>query len=381
VKTSRSNPTADPPLCDLSWAGSKPDAHARYTEARNRGSVCYDAGQNAWIVLGYEAAVACLKDVERLSNDPVAEFDPFVAGSDPPDHTKYRRILQDSMRAFDRAAVVEFANSWLDGFYARLAPGEIFDAVNDLGCPLPERFGGHMLGLNDAETERLISLRPANRTQLLESWPGVTEFFEQIVATKGEDERPGVLGALLSHASADPLSNGELVGLLRLLWFAGTSTSTNFLPSLLLLMLRHPHVVQDMRTSPALVPAFVSEALRLEGSIAFVHRRARSSFDLGGQKIRANDSLRICLLAANSDPAVFPEPEKIDLTRPASRQVAFGSGIHHCLGGYIARALAETMVSRTLQCSTRLAAAEPLDRLSYEEGNMRGLKRLLLTVS
>jgi cytochrome P450 len=381
VKIFRSNPTAEPPLCDLSWVGSKPDAHARYTEARNRGPVCFDAGQNAWIVLGYDAAVACLKDVERLSNDPVAEFDPFVVGSDPPDHTKYRRILQDSMRAFDRAAVVEFANSWLDGFYARLAPGEIFDAVNDLGCPLPERFGGHMLGLNDAETEWLISLRPANRTQLLESWPGVTEFFEQIVATKGEHQCPGVLGALLSRASANPLTNGELVGLLRLLWFAGTSTSTNFLPSLLLLMLRHPDVVQEMRTNPALIPAFVSEALRLEGSIVFVHRRARSSFDLGGQEIRANDSLRICLLAANNDPTVFPEPEKIDLNRPVSRQIAFGVGIHHCLGGYIARALAETMVSRTLQHSTRLAAAESLDALSYEEGNMRGLKRLYLTVS
>jgi cytochrome P450 len=119
----------------------------------------------------------------------------------------------------------------------------------------------------------------------------------------------------------------------------------------------------------------------LEGSIVFVHRRARSSFDLGGQEIRANDSLRICLLAANNDPTVFPEPEKIDLNRPVSRQIAFGVGIHHCLGGYIARALAETMVSRTLQHSTRLAAAESLDALSYEEGNMRGLKRLYLTVS
>ncbi len=381
MKTSRSNPTTDPPPCDLLWAGSKSDAHARYAEARNRSPVCFDTGQNAWIVLGYEAAVACLKDVERLSNDPVAEFDPFVVGGDPPEHTKYRRILQDSVRFFNKAVVVAFTEQWLDAFFARIRPGMTFDAVADLAVPLVDDLAGHLVGLTSEEMDFFRSLRPENRSHVRSFDEAAWEFFSKVLQSSSVGKREAALGYFIRCQKEGLVSEREAVSMLRLLWVGGTATSNLFNPSVLMLLLRHGEVKNALLRDPSRIPAFISEALRLEGPTTTVPRRVKASLELCGQKIREGDDLQICLLAANSDPSVFPNPEKIDLTRPMLRQIAFGLGIHHCLGGYIARALAETVVSRTLQHFSRLAAAEPLDGLSYEEGNLRGLKRLLLTVS
>jgi cytochrome P450 len=369
------------PQCDLFWAGSKPDAHARYAAARERGPVCYDERQKSWIVLGYDAALACLRDVERLSNDPVAEFDPFVVGGDPPAHTKYRRILQESVRFFDKTAVAAFTEQWLDAFFARIRPGMVFDAVADLAVPLVDDLAGHLVGLKPDEMEFFRSLRPENRSHVRSFDQVAWDFFSEILRSESCSDRGAAIGHFLRCRKEGLLDEHEAVSLLRLLWIGGTATSNLFNPSALMLLVRDQETKGALLRDPSQIPAFISEALRLEGPITAVPRRAKTSFNLCGQEICEGDVLQICLLAANSDPSAFPLPEKIDLARPVSRQIAFGFGIHHCLGGYIARALAEALIGRTLQHFSRLAAAEPLDGLSYEEGNLRGLKRLLLAVS
>lgn len=367
-----------PPLSDLFWAGSKPDAHARYAEARSRSPICFDEKRKSWIVLGYEACVACLKDTERLSNDPVAEFDPFVVGGDPPEHMKYRRILQESMRAFDKGAVVAFANAWIDGFLVRLRPGTVFDAVADFAVPLVDDMAGHMVGLTRQEIAHFQNLRPANRAHVSAFDEVAGEFFGAILKSESSANRTGALRDFLDALQESRLTEREATSLLRLLWIGGTATSNLFNPSALHLLMQHETVKVELQKNAVLVPAFVSEALRLEGPTTTVPRRAKTSFELCGQQIRENDFLQICLLSANSDPAFFSNPESIDFSRPLSRQIAFGFGIHHCLGGYIARALAETVVGRVLRDLPSLTAAEPLESLEYEEGNLRGLKRLLL---
>lgn len=369
------------PLCDLHWAGSKPDAHRLYAEAREQSPVCFDAKQDSWLVLGYEPAIACFKDTERLSNDPVAEFDPFVVGGDPPEHTRYRRILHDSVRAFDKAAVVAFAEKWLGDFLPRLRHGTPFDAVADLAVPLVDDLAGAIVGLTTQEIAYFKSLRPQNRSHVRAFDDVAWKFFSELVRTETWRDRPGALGHLLRETQESQLSEQAAVSLLRLLWVGSTATSNLFNPSALLLLVRHPQTQAVLREDLSLVPSFVSEALRLEGPTTTVPRRAKSRIELCGQEILEGDKLQICILAANSDPSAFAEPEKIDLRRPATKQIAFGFGIHHCLGGYIARALAETVVARILQTFPKLSAAEPLESVRYEEGDLRGVGRLLLSVS
>lgn len=369
------------PLCDLLWAGSKPNAHALYAEARERGPVCFDERQNAWLVLGYEPAVACFKDFERLSNDPVAEFDPFVVGGDPPEHTKFRKILHESVRAFDKAAVVAFADKWLDSFFSRVRAGTPFDAVADMAVPLVDDLAGQIVGLTAHEIAYFKSLRPQNRAHVRAFDEAAWRFFSDLVHSEAWRDRSGALGYMLREKHESQLSDQAAVSLLRLLWVGSTATSNLFNPSALLLLIRHPELQAELRQDLSLVPSFISEALRLEGPTTTVPRRAKVPIQLCEQEIRENDNVQLCILAANSDPLVFPEPEKINLRRPLTKQIAFGFGIHHCLGGHIARALAETVAVRCLQSFQMLAPAEPLDGLLYEEGNLRGLKRLLLTAS
>lgn len=377
----KAKPSTNRPLCDLLWAASKPDAHRLYAEARKRSPVCFDEKQNAWLVLGYDAAVECFKDTARLSNDPTADFDPFVVGGDPPEHTKFRRTLHDSLRAFDKATVVAFADEWLGNALPRLRGLTSFDAVADLAVPMIDDMAGQIVGLTAQEVAYFKTLRPKNRAHVRAFDDVAWQFFTDVVRKDSWENRSGALGHLLRERQESRLSEPEVVTLLRLLWVGSTATSNLFTPSALMLLLLHRQIRSALQNDPSLVPAFVSEALRLEGPTATVPRRAKVRIQLCGQEIRENEEVQLCILAANSDPAAFPDPETIDLDRPVTKQIAFGFGIHHCLGGYIARALAETVISRVVRDVPQLSMAAPLGTLEYEEGNLRGLKRLPLACS
>lgn len=370
------------PVHDFSLSPSRVDAHELYAQARAAGPVCFDFVQWEWIVVGHEAAVWAFKNPHVLSSQYNSEFDPLVVGNDPPAHTRHRRVLARAMAGCDAAMVEGYTTRWMETFVRRIETnGGVFDAVQDLACPLPETFSGFMLGLDEEETEHLISLRPRNRTQLNASWPHVTAYLRRLVGDARAAGRPGVFGALASPAGPDSISDAEIVGLLRLLWFAGTSTSTHFLPSLLLLMLRHPDVLEEVRADHRLIAAFVSEALRMEGPTGLVPRKAVADFEFCGVRIPANAMVRICILAANGDPAVFPEPRHMILDRQ-SQSVAFGHGIHLCLGAMIAKAMAAKVVECLLANCPAMHAAQDLGAVDYEPSDsFRSLKSLRISLS
>jgi len=148
-----------------------------------------------------------------------------------------------------------------------------------------------------------------------------------------------------------------------------------------MLLLRHPELQSRLRQSPALVPAFVAESLRLEGPTTVIPRRVTTDVEFHGVRMRKDDLVDVCLLAANSDPTAFPSPGTIDLSRPVGRHIAFGFGIHHCLGAAVARHVAETLVDRLVRGLPGMRSAEPLDHLAYEQGKLRGLTRLRIAVA
>jgi cytochrome P450 len=369
------------PAFDLTLSPSRADAHEAYARARAASPVCFDFVQWEWIVVGHEAAVWAFKNPQALSSDYNSAFDPLVVGNDPPDHTRYRKILARAMAECDAAMVEAYTTRWMEEFVRRIqSNGGGFDAVQDLACPLPESFTGVMLGLDESETNRLISMRPRNRTQLNASWPLVTAYLNQLVAKGGNARRPGVFGALAAIHGPDTLADVEIVGLLRLLWFAGTSTSTHFLPSLLLLMLKHPDVLEQVRADHELIPAFVNEALRMEGPTGLVPRKAVTAFEFHGVRIPANAMVRICILAANSDPAVFPEPRTMLLNRQ-SPSVAFGHGIHLCLGAMVAKAMASKVVEYLAVRCPEMQAAQDLRAIDYEPSDsFRSVKSLRIAL-
>jgi cytochrome P450 len=370
------------PSFDFTNSPSRPDAHDFYSHAREAGPVCFDATSGEWVVLGYESVVWAFKNPDKLSSKYNNDFDPLVVGNDPPEHSRYRKILARAMTGCDSEVVESYTLEWMAGFIRRTEEASgLFDAVSDLACPLPEAFSGFMLGLDEMETLRLISMRPDNRTQLNQSWPQVTNYLEHIVGAGRESKRGGVLGALYSLSGSEALSDEEIVGLLRLLWFAGTSTSTHFLPSFLLLMLRHPEATGEIRSDRRLLMPFVNEALRMEGPTGILPRKAVRDFDFEGVKIPANAMVKICILAANSDSAVFPDPRRIRYNRPTV-SVAFGHGIHFCLGAMIAKTMAAKVAEVLITQFPGMQSAQELESVIYEPSDsFRSIRSLRIQLA
>lgn len=369
------------PSCDLRWVGSLPDAHAHYAEARRQGPVCFDVKNDCWCVLGYEAAVACLTDPWRFRGDPFSEFDPHNLAGDLPKQLWFRRLLGESLHAFDRSTVAALTTAWLDRFLGGLPPDSEFDAVADLAVPLIDDLAGHIIGLRPDEVALLAASRPANRTDVHGNDTDAWHFFATRLIDQGTVPRTGALRVLSDRVRSGALGERQAVGLARVLWIGATATTNLLVASTMMRLVRHPEMQSHLRAKPESVPRFVSEVLRIDSPVAVITRQVNDDMDFFGQRLQADDVVKVCLLSANSDPAAFPYPDRIDLDRPPGRHIAFGFGPHACLGAPMARTMAETAVSQIVRSLPALHPAEDLDRLEYEIGDMRGLKRLRMRVS
>jgi cytochrome P450 len=369
------------PACDLGWAGSMPDAHARYAEALKRGSVCFDAKQNGWCVLGYDAAAACLSNPGRFRGDPFSDFDPVNLAGELPKQLWFRSILGESLHEFDRSTVATLTTAWLGRFLGRLSPGSEFDAVADLAVPLIDDLAGHIIGLRPDEVALLAASRPSNRTDVHGNDTEAWHFFASRLIDQATVARTGALRVILEHVGSGALREQQAVGLARALWIGATATTNLLVASAMMRLVRHPEMQSHLREKPTLVPRFVGEVLRIDSPVAVITRRVTEEGDFFGQHLQVDDVVKVCLLSANSDPAEFPHPDRIDLDRPPGRHIAFGFGPHLCLGAPLARTIAEIAVVNVVRGLPPLRPAEDLDGLEYEIGDMRGLKRLRLRVS
>ncbi len=367
--------TLRPPTCRLAGAPCQPGAHRIYAEARERSVLCLDEELGAWMVLGHAEVSWCFKQTHLLSNAHFRVVDPFVIGNDPPDHTRYRRAMASALGFMDPEAVRHFTRAWMRDFLRRSRSQGGFDAVENFGCPLPEAFIAHLLGLTPEESAELQALRMPDRTDLLSAQAGWTRVLEVVVSQVQRRMRPGFIGELLRLPPEERLEHDAVVGLCRLLWIAGSATTSHVLPSMVLLTLREPGLLRQLRRCPQLAVNMASETARLEGAVV-LQRRSLQPFRLAGYLVPEGQSVVLCVLAANTDPSVFPDPLKVDLNRPPNRHLGFGGGAHYCLGAAMARMLMATAAEEFATQWPEMRAAVALDTLEYERSNMRALKRL-----
>jgi cytochrome P450 len=238
-----------------------------------------------------------------------------------------------------------------------------------------------MIGLQPDEISCLASFRPPNRTDFYGSDKLVLEFFTRVFDGTNSASRTGVIPALDALRAQGVLTREQAAGLARMLWVGATATTNLLVASALMLLVRYPEIQRRLRAEHGLVSKFLAEVLRLESPSTIITRTVQRSGDFFGADLQLNDVVKICVLSANSDPAIFVNPLEVNLDRPSHRQLEFGFGAHFCPGANIARELAETAVSRILRYSSSLTAAEDLSLLAYEEGDLRALKRLRIRIS
>lgn len=340
-----------------------------YAALRAEDPVHFSAAIQAWVLTAYEDCERVLRDEATFSSSsdtasgqlatvlqqqrrefPLGEV-PTVLNSDPPVHTRLRTLLNRAFtpRAIEglRPHIEEIAVSLLDD--AGRAGGR-FDAVTGFAQPLPIIVIAELLGVPPEDRDQLKawSTAIANTTNVLNTEDALAAarratveliaYMDEIVARRRARPGADIMTALVqAEEDGDRLSHDELLAFSILLLLAGHETTTNLIGNGLLALTEHPDAAACLRAEPDLVPSAVEEFLRYDSSVQGAVRFAREAVEIRGRTIEQGSTLLLLLGAANRDPAQFPKPDTLDVTRSPNRHLSFGRGVHFCLGAPLAR--------------------------------------------
>ncbi|PXY20392.1 cytochrome P450 [Prauserella sp. PE36] len=345
LPTRRDNPFDPPP--DLA------------DEERPLRRLAFPDGHTGWLVTGYALARAVLADVRfssrlelrrqvvrRTETDEIRPGKPappgFFIAMDPPDHTRYRRLLtgQFTVRRMNqlRPRVEQIVDEHLD---AMERTGPPTDLVSAFALPIPSLVICELLGVPYADRQRfqhdsavLLSL-DATVEDANAALASLTGYLAGLVERKRREPADDLLSGLIEGGE---LTGDELVGVAMLLLIAGHETTANMLGLGTFALLTHPDQADDLRSGRVDEDKAVEELLRWLSVIQFgTTRTAAEDVELGGEVIRAGESVAISVPAANRDPERFAEPGSLDLGADAHGHLAFGHGVHQCLGQQLAR--------------------------------------------
>jgi cytochrome P450 len=262
------------------------------------------------------------------------------------------------------------------------------DVIHDVGAPLPVIVIAQLLGIPVADRERfkrwsddlmLIadgSLALAGFPQAERSTGELREYLNQIFAQRRAAPRDDLISGLLAaRERGDRLSDDELFSTCVLLLIAGHETTTNLIGNGLLALLHHPDQLERLRAEPALIRSAIEELLRYDSPVQLTSRIAAVDLVIGGKSISRGQEVSLALGAANRDPAQFADPDRLDIARPDNHHVAFGHGLHFCLGAPLARLEGEIAIHTMVRRFPAMHLAT--EALSWRPGVMlRGLDAL-----
>lgn len=353
-------------------------------------------GRLSYLVTGYAEAREALADA-RLSKDTSAFFagkeskrrlHPAVAhnmlSSDPPEHTRLRKLVT---KAFTTGAVAElrpFIARVTDDLLDQWPVGEPFDFVTGLAVPLPVIVICELLGVPDEDRPDIQrwsgELFAAGQPGVIDAAShSLADYMTDLIAAKRRHPGSSLLDRLISARDGDDrLNEEELVSLAVLLLVAGHETTTNFLGNATLSLLQHPAELDRLRQNPDDIPTVLDELLRFDSPVSTAtFRYTTEAITLGGTEIPTGAPVLVALGAANRDPERFPSPDQLDANRDAAGHLAFGHGIHRCVGAPLAKAEAEIALRAVLTRFPGLRLAVPPDQLQWRHARLvRGLTSL-----
>jgi cytochrome P450 len=309
---------------------------------------------------------------------------------DPPDHTRLRGLV---VKAFTARRVEEMRpriQQIVDQAIDRVASQGRMDLIADFAFRLPVIVICEMLGIPKEEHElffmgarasgRLLDPVPLSREEIDAANAGnlaTGEYFRSLFELRRRQPGDDLTTQLVqAEEEGSKLSNEELTANIILLFGAGHETTVNLIGNGLLALHRNPEQLRRLRDDPSLVTNAVEELLRYDSSVQLTSRTALQDVELGGVPIAKGESVLCLLGAANRDPAVYPDPDRLDVTRPNIRPLSFGGGIHFCLGAQLARIEGEIAISTLLRRLPGLRIDDVENPDWRQTFVLRGLNRL-----
>jgi cytochrome P450 len=400
-------------MTELVWGGwdddVRDDPFPMFAEAQRRCPVQHVQladGHAAWVVLGHEAARLALGDgrlsknmVAALDQDPdvVAqglpgpEFAHHMLAMDSPDHARVRGLVTEAFRPSRVAAMKPAIERLADELLDRMAtegPSAVVDLRAGFAHPLPFAVICELLGVDD---DARRTLHDAFAT-LLRPWPSppppeavaasdvVTGTLRALVASARPDANGNLVAVLVAAVHRGEATEPEALSSLFQLVVAGHDTTSSLIGNGIVALLDHPDQLTAIQREPDILPEAIEELLRFTAAVPHATFRVTTKpVDIGGVTVPAGQQVLVGLGAANRDPSVFVDPDRLDVTRRTRRHLAFGHGPHHCLGAPLARLEAVVAFQRLLVRFPDLSLAVPRNDLAWSHGDglvLRGLAEL-----
>jgi len=348
-------------------------------------------GGEGWLATGYQEVKTVLadprfsraatvgKDVARTS--PAVDNDSSLLSLDPPDHGRLRKLVAKAFTARriellrDRAQ--EIVDASLDAVEAQGPPA---DLVSTLNMPLPITIICDLLGVPEDErvgfqgwTDVLLGYGAFTAEEIDTAMASLMGYIAAMVAERRSTPSDDMLGLLVeARDGEDRLSEEELITFGVTLLVAGHETTANMIGNVVYTLFDRPELLKSLREEPELLPAALEELVRFIplGSVVALPRIALEDVRLGGVTIRAGESVLVSMMAANRDPSVFTGPNEVDFRREVNPHVAFGHGVHHCLGAPLARMELQVAIGTLFRRFPTLDLAVSLEDVEFKRGRL-----------
>ncbi len=389
------------------------DPFPMYRRLREEDPVHWSPRLKAWVLTRYDDVKRVLLDRD-ISSDRMRPFFATLPGEeaariadvirflstwmvfrDPPEHTRLRRLTSKVFNVPSMSAMrprIEEISSWLFG---RIGDRGEIDFIADYAGPLPALVIMAMLGV---PRERLAMVKALSDDMALfigsaRAGPGKYDiaeratremaiFFRELISSRRKKPELDLLSQLVAlRDNGDRLTDDELVATCILLLFAGHETTTNHIANGLLALLRFPAELAALRADPSLAQHAVEELLRYDGPAGVQARVVTRAHELRGRRLKEGDRVFLMLSAANRDPEAYPDPDTLILRRDGPPHLAFGFGMHICLGFPLARLEGQIALPAVLARWKRIALALPESRLEWLNSTVfRGMTAMPLRV-
>ena len=384
-----------------------------FDQMRSNDPIYWSAENSYWILTRY-ADIASLIQNENLSSNRIGaharrmpdeakeHFRPFFTAVsswmlmiDPPDHTRLRGLVSKAFTPRVVENMRELVQELVDDMLAAVTDRGRMDVMTDLANPLPATVIAELLGVPATEQRQFkawsddialalsgidIASTKDERFALYElaqkSFLALSDYFMERVVELRRNPRENLLSALAqAEEQGDRLTEDELFANCVLLMIAGHETTTNLIGNGILALLQNPGQREALRSNPDLIVSAVEELLRYDSPVQKMGRIALADIHVAGKQIKKGELVCFSFAAANRDPEQFESPKQLDITRKPNRHLAFGHGLHYCVGAALARLEGQIAVNSVLRSLPKIQLAhETLEW--YRNFTLRGLKSL-----
>ena len=366
-----------------------------YRDLRERDPVHRMRLLKAHLLTEYGDVDKVLRDHRRFSNSrrgfAFTELRTLLH-SDPPQHTRLRGII---LKAFTSRAVNRLeprTGEIMEELLDAVEGNDRFDLMSAVAFPLPIIVISEMLGIppedrgkfEDWSNRLAKSVEPVLSDEEIEgirgAWDSVYEYFDAVIDERRADPKDDLISSLIvARDEGNKLTHEEVLLTLLLLLVAGNETTRNLIGNGMLALLNHPDQMAKLREDPELMGSAINEMLRFDSPVQLDGRFVEEDVVIGSKSIKAGSQVLCSLGAANRDPKVYSEPDRFDISRNGAANLAFGRGIHYCLGASLAMLEAKSALAGILNRYSSIRLAEQPEY--RDQLVLRGLKELWVEVS